>query len=72
MPLYQYVCEKCNHEFRKLVHREDSVHCPECEAEEVVKQLSLPARTSTESSLPSGCDTSLPPCSPTCCRLPQK
>jgi putative FmdB family regulatory protein len=33
LPLYQYKCEKCNHEFElKKSFKDDSnhVHCPEC------------------------------------------
>ncbi len=70
MPLYEYVCTQCQHNFQKLVRSKDTVECPECKAEEVEKELSLPGMPIV-SSKSSGCDTSLPPCSPSCCRLPK-
>ena len=65
MPLYQYVCEKCEYPFEALVFAGDeATTCPNCESERVAKQLSLPAAP------PTACDASLPPCGPACCRLP--
>lgn len=71
MPLYDYACPECSHAFEALVFDGEQVECPSCKSPRVERQLSLPARpTASTSSLPLGCDTSLPPCSPTCCRLP--
>jgi putative FmdB family regulatory protein len=72
MPLYQYVCEKCDHSFEALVFAgDDDATCPQCESGRVAKQLTVPAAPPSESaSLPMGCDASLPPCGPACCRLP--
>jgi putative FmdB family regulatory protein len=65
MPLYQYVCAKCEHPFEALVFAgDDEATCPKCESGRVTKQLSLPAAP------PAACDASLPPCGPACCRLP--
>lgn len=71
MPLYEYVCHECDHAFEALVFGpDDETPCPECESRKVEKQLSTPARPRTEATpLPMGCDSSLPPCGPACCRL---
>jgi putative FmdB family regulatory protein len=74
MPLYEYVCEECEHEFEALVFGAEDVECPECKGHKVQKQWSVPARPQAESTaLPmGGCDPSLPPCGPACRRWPGK
>lgn len=42
MPLYEYRCDACNHEFEALqkISDEPLVHCPACEAPELRKLVS--------------------------------
>lgn len=41
MPIYEYACESCGHEFEKLVRMGASAPpCPECEGEQVRKRVS--------------------------------
>ncbi|WP_297813920.1 zinc ribbon domain-containing protein [uncultured Methylophaga sp.] len=42
MPLYEYRCDACNHEFEALQKISDQplVHCPACEAPELRKLVS--------------------------------
>lgn len=40
MPLYEYSCRKCNHEFETLVRTGDTPACPECGGEDLEKLLS--------------------------------
>ena len=40
MPIYEYICEQCNHNFEKLVSREERVECPACSSDHIVKQYS--------------------------------
>ncbi len=42
MPIYEFSCKKCNHEFEKLVFRGDEnyVHCPECNYDDVTRLMS--------------------------------
>jgi putative FmdB family regulatory protein len=69
MPLYEYKCTDCSTNFETLVFSSDeAVECPQCESVEVEKQMSVPAAPQTRS-LPMGCSTSGPPCSPRCCRM---
>jgi putative FmdB family regulatory protein len=59
MPLFEYICLKCNHKFEELVLRSDeAVKCPECGTDLVTKQIS----TFASSSLAKGSD-----CNPASC-----
>jgi putative FmdB family regulatory protein len=42
MPLYEYRCDACNHEFEALqkISDEALIHCPACEAPELRKLVS--------------------------------
>ena len=70
MPLYEYECQKCEHSFEKLVASSDTaVECPECHTTKVQRLLSVPAKPRTgPSSLPMSCNSSGPPCGPSCSR----
>jgi putative FmdB family regulatory protein len=41
MPIYEYTCSQCGKDFEKLVYGSQSVECPACSSEKVVKKLSL-------------------------------
>ncbi|HUU82561.1 MAG TPA: zinc ribbon domain-containing protein [Phycisphaerae bacterium] len=44
MPVYEYICRKCGHEFEELVKSmssRDEVDCPSCGAGGSVRQLSV-------------------------------
>ncbi len=45
MPIYEYRCEDCGHDFETLVRSAHDVpHCPSCgEVEHLTKQFSVPA-----------------------------
>ena len=67
MPLYQYTCNDCDHEFELLVNRGDKVECPKCRSKKLAKQPSMPGIAQAKDS--GGCgDLSLPPCGATGCR----
>ena len=40
MPIYEYVCMKCEEHFEELVRGDQVVACPECGATNVARQLS--------------------------------
>ena len=41
MPVYEYVCDACRHEFEELVYSDDeTVACPQCKSERAMKVLS--------------------------------
>lgn len=45
MPIYEYICEKCNSKFDKLVRNADGqaakIECPDCGSTETARTLSL-------------------------------
>jgi putative FmdB family regulatory protein len=73
MPLFEYRCTRCHHEFEALVRDGATPDCPECHAPKPERLLSaVSARASGVRSLPvsSACPPSdAPPCGPGCCRL---
>jgi putative FmdB family regulatory protein len=44
MPLYEYACQECGHQFEELVRDGERVECPACHAEKLERLLSVPAR----------------------------
>jgi len=48
MPIYEYVCKRCELQFEKLVRRGDTPLCIACGSAEVERVLSLPAVKSDE------------------------
>jgi putative FmdB family regulatory protein len=53
MPLYEYTCQKCEHDFEALVRKGESPACPQCESQRLTKRFSVPAAPqSGSSSLP--------------------
>jgi putative FmdB family regulatory protein len=71
MPLYEYVCADCKSEAELLVMGSEKPECPSCYSLKMERLFSLPARPVTAQTSGGGCDPSLPPCNPHCCRLPQ-
>jgi putative FmdB family regulatory protein len=42
MPIYEYCCEACGHEFEALVLRKTEPECPSCQSGDLKRLLSLP------------------------------
>ena len=42
MPIYEYACAECGHEFEKLVRKDTTPACPACSATRVERLFSLP------------------------------
>ena len=41
MPIYEYVCDRCGHEFEKLVfNSSEKIGCPKCKARKVSRKMS--------------------------------
>jgi putative FmdB family regulatory protein len=47
MPMYEYVCMKCEAHFEELVRGDQEVSCPDCGATNVARQLSTFATIGT-------------------------
>jgi len=41
MPLYEYECRSCHHQFELLVRESTTLECPACHGTELEKQLSV-------------------------------
>jgi putative FmdB family regulatory protein len=61
MPIYEYICKECHHQFEALVYGKEKAECPKCHATKLETQLSVFAvsakgssSASSASSAPSG------------------
>ena len=43
MPIYDFSCKACGHEFEALVRGAKQPACPECKSEQLERKLSMPA-----------------------------
>ena len=43
MPLYEYVCRKCSHQFEELVFGDAQPSCPACQSKDLERQMSVVA-----------------------------
>ena len=41
MPLYEYACKACDHQFEALVRSNDTPECPACRATTLERRLSV-------------------------------
>jgi len=41
MPIFEYVCQDCTHEFEALVFGRDKAVCPKCQSKKLSAQLSV-------------------------------
>jgi putative FmdB family regulatory protein len=69
VPLYDFVCSRCENNFEELVFGKEAVECPKCHTAEVKRQMSMPARPQTTGGdLPMACNSEGPPCGAPWCR----
>ena len=41
MPIFEYICQQCQHEFETLVLGRDKAKCPKCQSKKLSPQLSV-------------------------------
>jgi putative FmdB family regulatory protein len=76
MPIFEYVCKQCDHEFEALVFGSDKAECPKCHSKKLAPQLSVFAvaakGSSGASALPSAtpCGACGDPRGPGACSMP--
>jgi putative FmdB family regulatory protein len=74
MPIYEYLCKSCNHEFEALVYGSQKTECPKCHSRHLAPQLSVFAVAAKGSSAgpPAGgaCGSCGDPRGPGACSLP--
>jgi putative FmdB family regulatory protein len=61
MPIYEYVCSKCQQEFELLVRSDETPACPGCGGKKLSKLISMPASHSPSGVNPPGCPTECNP-----------
>jgi putative FmdB family regulatory protein len=60
MPIFEYICEECSHEFEALVYGREKAACPKCEGKRLTPRLSVFAVSAKGSS--AGRPASAGPC----------
>jgi putative FmdB family regulatory protein len=53
MPIFEYICQECQHEFEALVFGKDKAACPKCQSKKLASQLSVFAVSAKSSAAPS-------------------
>jgi len=48
MPIFEYACTHCGHEFETLTRASSTPECPQCHATELEKKLSVFATSSSQ------------------------
>jgi putative FmdB family regulatory protein len=51
MPIFEYACQDCGHQFETLVRSSTVPECPECHSTDLEKQLSVFATAATAPAL---------------------
>ncbi|PYV85145.1 MAG: zinc ribbon domain-containing protein [Acidobacteria bacterium] len=41
MPIFEYVCNQCQHSFESLVFGREKAECPKCKSKDLAPQLSV-------------------------------
>jgi putative FmdB family regulatory protein len=58
MPIFEYICQQCQHEFEAVVFGRDKASCPKCESKKLTPQLSVFAVSTTTMSTKSSAGAS--------------
>jgi putative FmdB family regulatory protein len=58
MPIFEYICQQCQHEFEALVFGRDKAACPKCQSKKLNPQLSVFAVSTTAMSAKGGAGAS--------------
>ena len=74
MPIFEYICQGCDHQFEALVYGDAKAECPNCHGQKLTPQLSVfavstKASSSTRSST-GACGSCGDPRGPGACTLP--
>jgi putative FmdB family regulatory protein len=52
MPIFEYVCKQCQHQFEALVFGKQKAACPKCESKKLAPRLSVFALSSKGGTTP--------------------
>jgi len=73
MPIYEYTCKDCSHEFEALVYGREKAECPKCHSKRLAPQLSVFAvagKSSSAGTETGACGSCGDPRGPGSCSLP--
>jgi len=74
MPIYEYTCKDCSHEFEALVYGNQKAECPKCHSKRLAPQLSVfavAAKSGSSADVATGaCGSCGDPRGPGACSLP--
>ena len=74
MPIFEYLCKECDHEFEALVYGSQKAACPKCHGKNLAPKLSVfavSAKTSSTAAPTAGpCGSCGDPRGPGACSLP--
>jgi len=75
MPIFEYVCKACDHEFEAIVYGGKKAECPKCKSKQLAPQLSVFAvagkgQSALKGSAGAGCGSCGDPRGPGSCSLP--
>jgi putative FmdB family regulatory protein len=74
MPIFEYVCKACDHQFEALVYGRDKAECPRCHSKKLTPQLSVfavtPKASQATSAPTEACGTCGDPRGPGACSMP--
>ena len=48
MPIFEYICKECHHQFETLIYGKEKAECPKCHATKLEPQLSVFAVSAKE------------------------
>ena len=73
MPIFEYICKECQHQFEALVYGKEQAECPKCNSKKLEAQLSVfavSAKGASPSTTPSrACGSCGDPRGPGACSL---
>jgi putative FmdB family regulatory protein len=77
MPIFEYICKECHHQFEALIYGKQKAECPKCHASKLETQLSVfavsakssPGSASRSASPSGGCGSCGDPRGPGACSL---
>jgi putative FmdB family regulatory protein len=52
MPIFEFICKECQHQFEALVFGKDKAQCPKCQSRKLEPQLSVFAVAAKSGSTP--------------------
>ena len=74
MPIFEYVCKECDHQFEALVYGKEKAECPKCQSSNLAPQLSVfavsPRGSSAAPSAGGACGSCGDPRGPGSCSRP--